>query len=76
MTTKKRMLTVIHGYCVECLGGHVQDVAICTAPKCQLFPFRMGRDPNPCTTKGRHLIRAFEAKKACVEDVSCENKQV
>lgn len=35
----------IRAFCVECIGGaaYVED---CTAIKCQLYPFRMGRNPN------------------------------
>jgi hypothetical protein len=68
--TKKDVLKAVHTHCIECLGGHVQEVPKCTAPRCKLFPFRMGYDPNPCHTKGRHLIRDFRAPKAFVEEVS------
>lgn len=35
----------IRAFCVECIGGaaYVED---CTAIKCQLYPFRMGTNPN------------------------------
>jgi hypothetical protein len=68
--TKTEILKMIHTQCIECMGGHVQEVAKCTAPQCTLFPLRMGRDPSPCRTKGKNLQRLFTAKKACVEQVS------
>lgn len=35
----------IRAFCVECIGGaaHVEE---CTALKCPLYPFRMGKNPN------------------------------
>ena len=35
----------IRAFCVECIGG-VAYVEECTATRCQLYPFRMGRNPN------------------------------
>lgn len=31
---------VIRAFCVECMGGYVQEIARCTAPECPLFHWR------------------------------------
>jgi len=41
----KNQRTAIRAYCVVCMGGSVVDVKECSSVSCQLFPFRMGRDP-------------------------------
>lgn len=38
-------LKAIRGFCIHCMGGYVREVARCTATKCLLYPFRMGRNP-------------------------------
>lgn len=37
-------VSAIRSHCVECMGGQVQEVARCTALKCSLYPFRMGKN--------------------------------
>lgn len=39
-------LTAIRAFCVTCMGGYVDHIPGCTAPKCPLFAYRMGRNPN------------------------------
>lgn len=39
-------LTAIRAFCVTCMGGHVSMIPGCTAPKCPLFAYRMGRNPH------------------------------
>lgn len=51
MTTKAEILKVIHNQCIECMGNQVREIALCTSPKCSLYPFRHGTDPNPCESK-------------------------
>lgn len=41
----KNQRTAIRAYCVVCMGGSVVGVRECSSVSCQLFPFRMGRDP-------------------------------
>jgi|PlaIllAssembly_1097288.scaffolds.fasta_scaffold09608_5 hypothetical protein len=44
---KKRIrspLTAIRAKCVECMGGHMREVADCTATDCPLYAFRMGKN--------------------------------
>jgi len=45
--TKAKILRVIRQFCLECMGGSVVEIENCTAPKCQLFDFRRGKDPMP-----------------------------
>jgi len=52
--SKKLLWKAIRTQCVECFGGNPQEVKFCTAPKCSLYPFRMGsaksgRDKPPET---------------------------
>ena len=51
MTTKAELLKVIRQQCKNCMGGYENEIPICTAPKCSLFPYRMGKDPNPNPNK-------------------------
>ena len=37
-----KLLRVIRLNCIECCGGERGEVAKCTAPKCRLFPYRLG----------------------------------
>lgn len=39
-------LTAIRAFCVTCMGGHLNLIPDCTAPKCPLFAYRMGKNPN------------------------------
>lgn len=41
----KSPLKAIRAFCIICMGGYVREVARCTAPKCVLYPMRMGRNP-------------------------------
>lgn len=47
MTTKTELLKVIRRKCYDCSEGSVSEIAKCPVQRCDLFPFRMGRDPNP-----------------------------
>lgn len=50
-------LTAIRAFCVTCMGGYVNLVPNCTAPKCPLFAYRMGRNPN-AKARGKFFQRA------------------
>jgi hypothetical protein len=45
--TKARILRQIRQFCLECMGGSSVEVEACTAPRCQLFELRRGKDPSP-----------------------------
>jgi len=50
MTTKAQILKAVRAYCVGCSGGSEKEVAHCTVKKCELYQFRMGKDPHPART--------------------------
>lgn len=43
--SKQNLLRAIRGFCVECSGGSQSEARRCTAVHCQLWPYRMGRNP-------------------------------
>ncbi len=45
-------LSCIRLFCLECMGGSAKEVAVCSAPKCPLYPLRFGKRPS---TVERHL---------------------
>lgn len=47
MTTKKELLSVFRRKCIDCCVGQVGEVKKCTVQRCELWPYRMGVDPNP-----------------------------
>lgn len=38
-------MKAIQVFCFECCGGSKQDVKECTALKCALYPYRLGKNP-------------------------------
>ena len=47
MTTKAQLLKAVRAKCLDCCCYQVAEVKACTATRCELWPYRMGRDPNP-----------------------------
>lgn len=45
METIKSPLKAIHAFCVECMGGSVQEIKYCNSRNCPLFQFRFGKNP-------------------------------
>lgn len=46
-TTKKEIknpVKAIRAFCLECLGNY-EEIKICTATKCPLYSFRLGKNP-------------------------------
>lgn len=43
----------IRKFCVQCMGGQTREVKKCTAKKCPLYFFRMGKNPNRAGMGGR-----------------------
>ena len=39
----------IRAFCIQCMGYQRTEVPLCTAPKCPLYPFRMGKRPQGST---------------------------
>ena len=52
MTTKAAILHAIRQKCLDCSGGRPGEVRKCTAVACDLWPYRMGGDPEPSPTRG------------------------
>lgn len=48
MNMKKELtpLKAIRAKCLDCRGGSMRDVRLCTCQDCTLHPFRMGKNPR------------------------------
>lgn len=38
-------MKAIRAKCLDCCGDNAQEVRLCTAPNCALYPFRLGKNP-------------------------------
>ena len=45
-TTTKSPLKAIRAKCLDCSGGHPKEVRLCPVKACQVYEFRMGRNPR------------------------------
>jgi hypothetical protein len=52
MTTKAEVLKAIRRKCIECCGGQIGEVRLCHLQRCDLWPYRLGMDPNPSKSRG------------------------
>lgn len=56
----------ISAFCIECCGGSANEVKLCTAPKCALYPFQFGKNPyrekREYTDEERQAMRERLAK--------------
>ena len=43
--SERSPIKAIRAHCIECSGGKVGEVKKCTAYRCPLWPFRMGKNP-------------------------------
>lgn len=57
----KNPVKAIRAFCIDCCGGSPNEVKLCTAPNCVLYPFRFGK--NPYRTK-RELTEEQKAVAA------------
>ena len=39
-------MKAIRAKCVDCCCGQIQEVRLCPASSCPLYPYRMGHNPN------------------------------
>ena len=39
------VLKAVRAYCIDCSGGNMAEVRKCTVTRCELYPFRMGKNP-------------------------------
>ena len=44
-TSLTNPVKAIRAFCLDCCGGNPNYVKDCTALRCALYPFRMGRNP-------------------------------
>lgn len=57
-------LKAIRAFCIDCQGGAVREIKSCTAPKCPLYAFRMGKNPyRKRELSPEHLAKLQEARK-------------
>ena len=68
----KNPVKAIRAFCIDCCGGSAYEVKLCTAPKCVLYPFRLGR--NPYRTK-REMTEEQRAEAAERLAKARENKK-
>ena len=52
MTTKADILRAIRQKCLDCSCHQPSEVRDCRITSCSLWPFRLGRDPEPSTNRG------------------------
>jgi hypothetical protein len=52
MTTKAQVLDSIRAKCLDCSCYQPSEVRECPVTTCGLWPFRMGRDPDPSKSRG------------------------
>ena len=52
----------IRAKCIDCMGGDKSEVRKCTAVKCPLFPFRMGKEDTTLyekTSEWKSLLKKY-----------------
>ena len=52
MTTKAQVLNAIRMKCLDCSCYQPSEVRECPVTTCDLWRFRMGRDPDPSHSRG------------------------
>lgn len=52
--TKTALWKAIRAFCIQCMGNRVTQVELCTAPRCPLFPYRLGMN-HLCYREGRKI---------------------
>ncbi len=68
MTTKAEILRSIRRKCLDCCVYQRREVRLCAAYTCDLWPFRMGSDPNPAR-------RGFAVKPSVQTDYFHQEKE-
>ena len=53
----------IRAFCLDCVGGNPNEVKLCTAPGCALYPFRLGRNPYRARREMSEEQRAAAAER-------------
>lgn len=68
----------IRAYCLDCCLGDKQEVKLCTAPKCPLYPFRLGVEILENRNKPDRVSRRVAIKRKCREcegECKCDNSE-
>ncbi len=68
MTTKRQLLRAIRQKCVDCSGGQLQEVRLCPVSVCDLYAFRLGKDPTPSRSRGFAKSRVYTGENQQGED--------
>ena len=45
MANLQNPVKAIHAYCLGCICGNINEVRECPVTYCELYPFRMGKNP-------------------------------
>ncbi len=64
--SKKHILSMIRKHCLFCMGDQIQAVNKCVSTDCELYPYRMGKDPSPNPERvamGKRLAEKYGFKK-------------
>lgn len=62
MTTKADVLKAIRAKCLDCSVYQPEEVKNCHLHRCPLWPYRMGKDPNPTKTSKSLNLPSVAAK--------------
>lgn len=54
----------IRNFCLECVGYLSNEVDLCTAPKCWVYPWRLGRTPPELKAKGHGNLNGLRKARA------------
>lgn len=64
-------LKAIKAFCKECFGGQVREVKRCTAIKCPLYEYRLGKNPRlskELTDEQRHELSVMFKERMGITD--------
>lgn len=64
MTTKTALLRAIKDNCIECAGGSLNEVKLCTVHRCKMYPYRLGKDPAPARRHTASNLQSNEKQTA------------
>ena len=64
MTTKAEVLQAIRRKCLDCSCFQPAEVRECPLTTCGLWPFRLGRDPDPSSSRGFAKPRVYTGGSA------------
>ena len=56
----------IRAFCLECCGGSPYDVKDCSSRECNLYPFRLGKNPYRTRREMTEEQRAAAAERLAV----------